>query len=962
MGSNAPSSSDRTRTNWTPTMERFFIDLMLDQMHRGNRLGHTFNKQAWTDMLSIFNAKFGCKYDRDTLKSHYTNLWKQYNDVKNLLEQNGFSWDDTRKLVVAPPHVWNAYIKGQPDAQVYRNRTLTNFSDLCLIYAYTQADGRYSRSSHDIDFDDDALGVNFEQNGTNFSLIAILILGVGSSVPAVSDENPNIEWTPAMDQYFIEIMLENLRKGNKSKSTFSKQAWNDMLGSFNAKFCFQFSKSFLRRRYRKLLKHYGDVQSLLLQKGFSWDDKQKMIVADDLVWDNYIKAHPDAHTFRNKKMLNYRDLRLIYKNASDSVVSSHMRQGRYTGPKTLPVWTGEENRGHLHDRDEMLGPHWTPAMNRHLIDLLLNQALGGNKIGHAFVPEAWNQIVAMFNVKFGCHYDEEALKSQARHLRRQYNNIKILLEQNGFSWDDKREKVIAADHVWDAYMKEHPNTQSYRHKMVPDYHKLCVIFGQESSNGMCSMAQREHPENEDPDLMIGDDSQFHARNGYSRIDWTPSMERHLIDLLLKQVHRGNMMSGALDTEVWLDMSLSFMESFGLQPDEESLKDHHKSLGKQYRDMRILIDQRVFSWDETRQMLTARDDVWEAYTKEYPDVDSYRHKRKPNYNDLCLIYGNSTDRKDRRSGRDARCNGYGTILKNGYYGRTDWIPSMDRYFIDLMLEHVRQGSMIDKKFSKLAWGDMVAKFSAEFGYQYDKDVLKSRFMNLRKRFNDMKYLLDHDGFTWDEKRQMIIADDHLWAIYLKEHPDARSYRNRTLPSYNHLFLIYGNANINGWNLEAENSSGEEEDESPFSSSPTRIHKTGSAGVKSDIDNDVLDTGFNDIFGDLQSLAAEFEIPDQRKKRKTDASSMAASRKAVRTNQGRLHPSEKRPVKVRTSFNNEDQYYSSIESIVDALQAIPGMDDVLFLDASKLLEDEKKARMFVAMDVHQRRKWLLRKLRR
>ncbi|KAG4135636.1 hypothetical protein ERO13_D08G228200v2 [Gossypium hirsutum] len=175
MGSNAPSSSDRTRTNWTPTMERFFIDLMLDQMHRGNRLGHTFNKQAWTDMLSIFNAKFGCKYDRDTLKSHSTNLWKQYNDVKNLLEQNGFSWDDTRKLVVAPPHVWNAYIKGQPDAQVYRNRTLTNFSDLCLIYAYTQADGRYSRSSHDIDFDDDALGVNFGV----FLLLVRLCISIG---------------------------------------------------------------------------------------------------------------------------------------------------------------------------------------------------------------------------------------------------------------------------------------------------------------------------------------------------------------------------------------------------------------------------------------------------------------------------------------------------------------------------------------------------------------------------------------------------------------------------------------------------------------------------------------------------------------------------------------------------------------------------------------------------------------
>lgn len=36
-----------------------------------------------------------------------------------------------------------------------------NFNDLCLIFAYTVADGRYSRSSHDIDLDDDIQGLNF---------------------------------------------------------------------------------------------------------------------------------------------------------------------------------------------------------------------------------------------------------------------------------------------------------------------------------------------------------------------------------------------------------------------------------------------------------------------------------------------------------------------------------------------------------------------------------------------------------------------------------------------------------------------------------------------------------------------------------------------------------------------------------------------------------------------------------
>lgn len=111
MSSQIPWSGDRLRTNWTTAMERYFIDLMLEQVHWGNRMGYTFNKQAWNDMLIMFNTKFGSSYDVNVLKSRYTILWKQFNDIKNILDHNGFCWDNTRQMVIAEKSVWDVYIK-----------------------------------------------------------------------------------------------------------------------------------------------------------------------------------------------------------------------------------------------------------------------------------------------------------------------------------------------------------------------------------------------------------------------------------------------------------------------------------------------------------------------------------------------------------------------------------------------------------------------------------------------------------------------------------------------------------------------------------------------------------------------------------------------------------------------------------------------------------------------------------
>lgn len=110
-GSSNPSGTDRTRTYWTPPMDRCLIDLLLEQVKSGNRLGQTFLTRAWNDMIISFNERFKSQYDKDVLKNRYKHLRKQFNDVNNLLQQSGFSWDDAREMVAAEDHVWDAYIK-----------------------------------------------------------------------------------------------------------------------------------------------------------------------------------------------------------------------------------------------------------------------------------------------------------------------------------------------------------------------------------------------------------------------------------------------------------------------------------------------------------------------------------------------------------------------------------------------------------------------------------------------------------------------------------------------------------------------------------------------------------------------------------------------------------------------------------------------------------------------------------
>ena len=92
-------------------MDRYYIDLMIEQVSRGHKVDEAFNEQAWAHMVTSFNDKFGLHCDKYFLENRYMFFMKQYNNISDLLSYSEFAWNEAQQTVTAEDHIWEAYVK-----------------------------------------------------------------------------------------------------------------------------------------------------------------------------------------------------------------------------------------------------------------------------------------------------------------------------------------------------------------------------------------------------------------------------------------------------------------------------------------------------------------------------------------------------------------------------------------------------------------------------------------------------------------------------------------------------------------------------------------------------------------------------------------------------------------------------------------------------------------------------------
>lgn len=96
---------------WRGNIERIFIDIMINEVNKGNMAAGTFNTNTWRRMLLEVNSQGKRNFNLKQLKQKFNRLRATHRDFSNLLKHTGFSWNAETNTVTALEETWQNYTR-----------------------------------------------------------------------------------------------------------------------------------------------------------------------------------------------------------------------------------------------------------------------------------------------------------------------------------------------------------------------------------------------------------------------------------------------------------------------------------------------------------------------------------------------------------------------------------------------------------------------------------------------------------------------------------------------------------------------------------------------------------------------------------------------------------------------------------------------------------------------------------
>ncbi|PPD91223.1 hypothetical protein GOBAR_DD11842 [Gossypium barbadense] len=151
------------------------------------------------------------------------------------------------------------------------------------------------------------------------SFYPIIMSGVPQShASSQASRGTKRKWVPEEDTALVSCMVDLHNVGTFNADTGFKAGYlnefEKMLEKALPKTMLK-AKPNIESRIRLLKREWSIVYDMLNgqnNSGFGWDEHRQLVVAEDAVWDSYLKSHKEAAQFRHRTFPYYNQLTAIY--------------------------------------------------------------------------------------------------------------------------------------------------------------------------------------------------------------------------------------------------------------------------------------------------------------------------------------------------------------------------------------------------------------------------------------------------------------------------------------------------------------------------------------------------------------------------------------------------------------------------------------------------------------------------
>ena len=97
-------------------------------------------------------------------------------------------------------------------------------------------------------------------------------------------------WNLNSEDVFIDLMVEEVAKQNKTTTTFTKKSWAFMREQLKERTSYDYTPDQLKNKFNQLRTVYRNFSKLLTDTSLGWDPVVYTVTAKDDVWERLYKV------------------------------------------------------------------------------------------------------------------------------------------------------------------------------------------------------------------------------------------------------------------------------------------------------------------------------------------------------------------------------------------------------------------------------------------------------------------------------------------------------------------------------------------------------------------------------------------------------------------------------------------------------------------------------------------------